>query len=607
MKKNIFKTLLPGFVAMTAISALTTSCDDFLTITPTNSIVEEDFWEDKSELNNVVNACYRRLIDGDVMERFMIWGEARSDNFSKTTGTSWNNMLNLQNANLIPTNYMFNWQCFYNEINYCNKILKHGPQLVETDESFSEGDWLPIKAEATALRAFSHFVLVRTFGEVPYVTAEYNNDGQNLLLPQSTQQQVLDSIILDLEAVKDNAMEDYGNTVDNKGRVTKKMIYTLLADVYLWRASKNASAYSVAVYGNMSQQDYLKCIECCDYVINEMKNDRVKSLNKSGAVLGGVTEELTLEDLLIPNEASPTAKYSTYVGAYNYIFGAGNSMESIFELQFDGTNNSNSIVSGVYWNFSDNVSGSMVCSDALFSSVNTTPNDLAPSAVYAKTDYRKWENSRYLSASQAEYPINKYVNSSIDQSATSSSSSLIDNTNVKPTNQTRNTPVDANWIIYRLSDVMLMKAEAMSQAYSDEANLKTAFQLVRDIYKRSNPYAYSTTNKNAGTDSLKYETFASQEGIEALVMAERQREFFAEGKRWFDLVRYAQRKASTALMIKNFLGRKYSTNSGAVAAKLATIESLFSPVYINEIRNNPLLHQNSVWKTNDSSSKTDEL
>ena len=166
---------------------------------------------------------------------------------------------------------------------------------------------------------------------------------------------------------------------------------------------------------------------------------------------------------------------------------------------------------------------------------------------------------------------------------------------------------NANWIFYRLSDVMLMKAEAISQLYTDEANLREGFMLVRHIFKRSNPYAYSTTNSNASNDSLNFETFSTPEGLEALVMAERQREFFAEGKRWFDLVRYAQRKGSTTEMVKNFLGRKYSENKNAIVSKLSTLESLFSPIYESEIKNNPLLKQNSVWKTNENTSKTDEF
>jgi len=165
-------------------------------------------------------------------------------------------------------------------------------------------------------------------------------------------------------------------------------------------------------------------------------------------------------------------------------------------------------------------------------------------------------------------------------------------------------PNPSNWIVYRLSDMMLMKAEAISQLYSDEDNLKEAFQLVRSIFKRSNPYAYE--NKPASTDSLSFESFNSQEAMENLVMAERQREFVGEGKRWFDLVRYAQRHGGTSEML-DMLTRKYGDNKKAIEAKLASLQSLFSPIYTDELKNNPLLHQNEVWNDSESTSKTDEL
>ena len=46
--------------------------------------------------------------------------------------------------------------------------------------------------------------------------------------------------------------------------------------------------------------------------------------------------------------------------------------------------------------------------------------------------------------------------------------------------------------------------------------------------------------KNA-TDTLKFESFKSKEGMELLVLAERERELCFEGKRWFDLMRYCYR------------------------------------------------------------------
>ena len=608
MKKTIKNIALCAFLGL-AVGVGFTSCEDYLTITPTNRIVEEDFWEDKNDLQNVVNACYARLIRNDIMKKYIEWGEMRGDNFERTTGNSSTDILNVMNANLLSTNDMFDWTQFYNAINYCNKVLAHGEETIARDESFSRGDWLPIRAEMITLRAFCHYYLLRTFGEVPYVTFDYNNDSQDFLIAQSTQIQVLDSIIKDLESIKADAMNDYGNTVQNAGRVTKKTVYTMLADVYLWRASYKAGRPDIAG-STTAQQDYEKCIECCNWVMDTMVENYKKQLNESGAVLGGVTD-LTVEDLLIPNIESTTStrvSYSSITGAYDYIFGVGNSRETIFELQLDGTNNSNSMMTGYFYNLSNSRIGSLVCSSSLMGGVETNPNSLTPNYIYTKTDYRRYETAMYTGADQTDFPLGKYIESTVTQyNGTSVSSGMKDNsgsTTINVSYSRKSVPLSSNWIVYRLSDVMLMKAEAMSQVYSDEANLKEAFNLVRLIFKRSNPLAYE--NRPTATDSLDFTAFNTQEGMEALVMQERQREFVGEGKRWFDLVRYAQRRNSTSDMLR-MLTRKYGDNKKAIEAKLASMLSLFSPIYTDEIKSNSLLHQNDAWGTEESSSRTDNL
>ncbi len=612
MKTNIIKRIALCGCVVAGMGL--TSCEDFLTITPTNSIVEEDFWEDKNDLENVVAACYKRLVDNDVLTKYIQWGEMRSDNLERAQGNSNADIQNLMNANLLPTNGMFGWTAFYNTINYCNKVLVHGPEILEKDESFSEGDWLPMKAEVITLRAYSHYWLVRTFGEIPYVTIDYNNDNQDLLLPQSTQLQVLDNIIADLESVKDYAMQDYNDNVLNKGRVTQKTVYTLLADVYLWRASYKAGnnkPFEIEdverpeeVYATTAQSDYEKCIYYCDEVLRLMMAEKTKRLGTSGLFVGGAID-LTLEDLFIPN-TEVGHKYATMIGAYDAIFGTGNSEEAIFELQVEGTNSyTNTMITDLFWNIKDFKSASLVASSNLYAEAVENPNTVDLTSVYPKTDMRRWENIQFEKQGQPSLPIGKYIFAGVTYASTGTTI-MGDNSSdaISLMYSRRTLPTNANFIVYRLSDIVLMKAEAMSQVYEDEANLTEAFNLCRLVFKRSNPDAYSTT---AIGDSLTVETFLTQQGIESLVMAERQREFLAEGKRWFDLVRYAQRRGNTEEMLA-LLTRKFDTdNKKAIQAKLATIQTLFSPIHTNQIKANSLLHQNEVWATTESTSKTDEL
>lgn len=607
--KYLYKSILAGAL-LTAGSFALSSCEDYLTITPTDRIVEEEFWEDKNDLQNALTACYMRMIQTDMMEKYILWGEVRSDNFELTTGVTRTNITNMMNANLMSTNNIVTWTCFYNLINYCNKILTHGPEIVEKDESFSNGDWQPMRAEAITLRALAHYYLVRTFGEVPYVTIEYNNDNQDFLLPQSTQIEVLDNIINDLESVKDLAMVDYGNTVDNKGRITRKAVYALLADVYLWRASyKEGNSEVAGQSANTAKDDYNKCVEYCDYVINTMTDDYIESLNKSGVILGGVTkEDVKLEDLFIQNVStnSKIGMATSSQTAYNAIFGSGNSRESIFELQFDGTVNINSMELDYFWNAKDSKAGIMECASALVSAVETNPSTAIPASIFTKTDYRRWETARFSGASQNEYPLAKYNYTRISQYNGTMSSGMRDNTLTTFTMEgaLQGTQNSANWIVYRLSDVVLMKAEALTQVSEDEESLNEPFKLVREVFKRSNPYAYQ--NATSSGDSLRFDNYSTKESMTQLILNERQREFIGEGKRWYDLVRYAQRDGNTVNMLK-FLSRKFTDNQNAIKAKLASMKSLFCPIHTDEIKNNSLLHQNEVWGTTENTSRTDNL
>ena len=180
MRHHITNIALCGLIAA-GVSAGLSSCEDFLTITPSSSIVEEEFWQDKNDLNSAVFACYKRMVDNDLLNKYIYWGELRSDNFERSTAIpATSETAQIMNANLLETYRGFAWTPMYNAINYCNKVLAHGPEVVANAESFSAGEWTPIRAEIITLRALCHFYLVRTYGEIPYITIDYNNDSLEL-------------------------------------------------------------------------------------------------------------------------------------------------------------------------------------------------------------------------------------------------------------------------------------------------------------------------------------------------------------------------------------------------------------------------------------------
>lgn len=627
-----------------------TSCDDFLTITPTNSIVEEEYWQDKNDLNNALMGCYKSMTEESFLNRVIYWGEMRSDNCDRSLElSSSDNLANIMNANLLPTYDAFDWTPMYKTINLCNKVLNHGEMVVQTDQSFSEQNWLPIKAEAVAIRSLCYFYLVRSFGEVPYIAEtrktsqgndtivhiDINNDSQELRYPQSTQLAILNDLIKDLESVKDIAMTEYGNTVENKGRITKKAIYTLLADIYLWRASylqgncrpfsnRSANEYASSISGKIVNssdsevanstylEDYQKCIEYCDNVIQMSSDEIVKSLSKKYYGTGTLRPQLC--DLLVQN--FPETEIGEHLNliegeAYDNIFGDGNSFESIFELQFDGVTYTNKMVESCYFKLAGSKAGSLSAPKSLFSSVATSPNAEILDMVFTKTDYRRWEALYHESDDgQTEFNYTKLSKYSMYQYNDKSSFVINNTANVKSGTDKYNFSAsyrstnNASFIFYRLPEVYLMKADAITQITSNKDSLTSAVSLVKEVFKRSNPYAYFKNNQTKAADTLKYELFTNQRSLEYLVLAERQREFLCEGKRWFDLVRFAQRHNSTSDML-SLLVRKYQGNQKAVRAKLADMQALFNPVYENELKANYKLYQNGVWQKSKTTGRTD--
>lgn len=582
MKKiNIYKTLLVSACAFITLG--TTSCDDFLTIYPSNEITEEQFWEDRTDLESGIRGCWKQFISQDIMERMVVWGECRSDNFDLMT-ESWDDMKDLMNANLLETNSLFNWSAFYKTINFCNKVLQYGPLVVERDKSFTSEDWKPVEAEMKALRALNYFYLVRTFREIPF---EFNPIGSEHDVKEHSGRQfmaevVLDSIINDVEAVKDNGMRQYTNELDNKGRFTRESIYTLLADMYLWRAAKNASPDSVAKYGSKSQDDYQKVIEYCDAVL-DMYMERYDRDNPMG---GGTSSENNENPYHLIRMNANGGTQDVVDDVYDEIFVQKNSSESILELQFDGSTNSNTCLynyrdnNGLY-RHRDNNTGLLQASAPCQTVTRNIDNT---SGLFSQSDIRRWQSLVYTEAGQRVYSIGKYTYQSITHDNLEDNSEGTENAFI-PTGS-----FSSNWIIYRLSDVLLMKAEAITRLDAPTTEqLQDAFNCVTMILYRSNPSV--TTDR----DKLSFTDYQEPSQLFDLVMRERRREFFGEGKRWFDLVRMAEHDGTTTNMLTLLL-TKYATNTNAVRAKLASMNSLYSPVYENELKVNPNLHQNPAWE-----------
>ncbi len=139
---------------------------------------------------------------------------------------------------------------------------------------------------------------------------------------------------------------------------------------------------------------------------------------------------------------------------------------------------------------------------------------------------------------------------------------------------------DANFIIYRLADVMLMRAEALS--HLEDADKTEAVELVNVVRARANLPIYDINLISTDTNSLV-----------DIVLLERSLELAMEGKRWYDLVRIGLNGRPEVLIDKIVTSRLVSERPLA-KARVADPRSWFLPYHINELAANPNLIQNPL-------------
>ena len=446
-------------------------------------------------------------------------------------------------------------------------------------------------AEATAIRALCYFHLIRTFRDVPFTREPTIDDTGNLRLPATKFEDVLDSLILDLETVKDEAVrryytDDNALAYTNSSRITRPAIYALLADLYLWKG------------------DWDKCISSSQYVIDFKKAQYEEMLEREGNLNN--IDLINGYPLILERPVGTT----TSGNVYNEVFGTGNSFESLFELYFrENQSVANSYVPNFYMrNNSGAVQmGNLAVNDEDGYFYGDMPTKA--SQLFVKSDCRAYESLDNISSSTKG--IAKYARQrvSFNTQGTVTATSL----RLEPTMRSTNF---ANWIVYRLTDVMLMKAEALVQTASSDSD-KVALNQAYDIVNVINQRSLNEGKRDA--DTLHIDNYPNKETMELLVLAERERELCYEGKRWFDLVRFCYRhmdgvdikkkmadQTSWPALYKpmiRLITRKYLSGGEAVSAKMKTEPYLYWPVLESEIRVNKNLQQNPVYELDKTTSK----
>src|SRR5690606_9792647 len=122
---------------------------------------------------------------------FAFWGEGRAD--AVQTNHSGEPLLLKQN-NLNPTINSASWNSLYQTISRANYAIKYIPDVFQGESE--NGNQL--MGQARALRALSYFYAVRIWGDVPLITDPYESVEQDIFIPRTDKELVLEQIEEDL-------------------------------------------------------------------------------------------------------------------------------------------------------------------------------------------------------------------------------------------------------------------------------------------------------------------------------------------------------------------------------------------------------------------------
>lgn len=511
------------------------SCSSWLDLEPYDGVMEDNFWRTKEDVNSFVVGCYTSLTDNSLMDRIIIWGELRAD-FLSVGSTINTSILNIVRGEISPENEWVKWDRFYWTINQCNKLIERAPAVRELDRTLTKSLLDQYVAEATAVRSLMYFYLVRSFQDVPFVLKATDSDAQDFYPEKTAGKIILDSLVVHMTKAIEH-LPTHSKEM-NRGRMTRYAAMALLADIYLW------------------QSNYEGCIGLCNQIINSGQYTLIP-VSRSEVQIKDANDQV-IAIAYYPNDSE--ADY-----LFDQLYVAGNSIESIFEVQYP--NYDPSLGDPFFGWFNNNGRPRLWANTANLNDV------IFPSFILDRdvVDIRG-NNFSYKSG-------NRYIWKYTGLHRTE--------------NMMRGQRYFPNWIFYRLSDAKLMKAEALTQLaiknFDDQKMLWEAYSEVDQIRVRANAVPLETSFVQNNISGLE---------LERLILEERAREFAYEGKRWYDLLRHARRG--------DYKNINYLMNMAVYSAvppdKLVSLQTKYRntwfhywPIYYIDVETNPKLKQNDFY------------
>ncbi|MGK7396484.1 MAG: RagB/SusD family nutrient uptake outer membrane protein [Candidatus Cyclobacteriaceae bacterium M3_2C_046] len=259
----------------------------------------------------------------------------------------------------------------------------------------------------------------------------------------------------------------------------------------------------------------------------------------------------------------------------NFLDGLQNTNESIFELQYNWGENEAS--GHVYFSFSEGI--------IVYGYTNSFINLVKASGDYVSGGRGMMEPWWYHGAW-------KFIGGSVPGDDVG----FFDWPQYTRKDHRNNWTNDNNWIMYRLADIMLMRAEALNRLSGGTS--EEAFSLVNQVRTRAKVAPIDFGNVDGA--SIK----GDWKAVEDVIMDERWIELHGEGKRWFDLIRASKDingNLPTASSADHYLVQQVAEGFNGnrreqLISRVSDPGSWFMPIARREIELNPKLTQNEYWQ-----------
>lgn len=199
--------MVPIIIGLSVFS----SCNDWLNITPANTVSAEDLYKTGYGFRNALNGIYLKLAESNLYGENLSWGfiSAVGQEYAVLSQEQQYNQafidaseLQYETSQTLPIVKEL-WESSYSVIANINKLISEIKNADENSFAFGKNEKDLIMAEALALRAMVHFDLLRMFAPAPITSPsdkyipyrkEYSSDVGVTL----TVQEFLENVIKDL-------------------------------------------------------------------------------------------------------------------------------------------------------------------------------------------------------------------------------------------------------------------------------------------------------------------------------------------------------------------------------------------------------------------------